>query len=305
MPSLTFSQSIEFAILTFNQIGRLIFITADIDGQTGSFLIDTGYRGILLNKDYFEGEQSNLYLRGTNGQGGSLEVKQVDLQIGLLRIPDLRAEIGDINHLETSVGIPLLGIIGSTFFEGFEHLIDYHNNTLILVKLNENGEKMVNLLPMEAPTDTIPLRFKGHLPVIEARIGPNPVRLAIDTGASSNLFRSNIFSKLREWIWKLEDHFLKGLGAYRKRTRAGIISKVQMQDFAFRSMRTLFTNISHLNRDLAGPSLDGILGYEFLSQYKMSFNYKKKELYLWKNSGEEKERKEAYAAGNRYRSPDR
>lgn len=293
------TQDIDFAILPFNRVGNLIYIEAMADQQSGAFLIDTGYRGILLNRSFFEGMPSDMYLQGSNGTGGQLEHKMVDLKIGLMQIDGLEAQVADISKLENSIGIPLHGMIGSTFFEEFELLIDYTNNNIVLTKLDAKGEKMVEIPTISPATDTLSFKLKGHLPVIEVKVGTSELQLGIDTGAASNLFRSDRWSKLKDFVWGEHELFLRGLGRSRRKTRAGMLSQIKIEDIPFRSMRTLFSNIGHINRDLIGPNLDGIIGYQFLHQYTMAFNYRKKEMYLWRKTAvEEKASEVNYTADN-------
>lgn len=291
-------QAIEFAILPFNRVGNLIYIEARVDQQDGAFLIDTGYDGILLNNQHYEGTPSDLYLRGSNGLGGRLELITVDIDLGLLKVKSVEAQVGDLSKLEQSIGLPLHGMIGSTFFQDFELVINYKNNNLVLVKLDHRGNKMVELPTLRPASDTLDLRFKGHLPVVGIQVGGRELCLGIDTGASSNLFRSNSWSKLEEFVWGKQELYLRGLGNDRRKTRAGMVSHINMEGIPFRSMRTLFGNIGQLNRDLAGPDLDGIVGYEFLHQYTMGFNYRKGEMYLWREDVEEDRSDVDYTAGN-------
>lgn len=280
--STSVAQAIEFAILSFNRIGNLIYLEAVVDEKAGVFLIDTGYNGILLNKDHYSGMPSDLYLQGTNGAGGKLESKRVDVKLDLLQIENIEAQIGDLGELQKSIGIPLHGMIGSTFFEDFELMIDYTNNKLVMIKLDRDGEKMVGLPIINPATDTLALQFKGHLPVIAVNVGEMELALGIDTGATSNLFGSNHWSNLEDFVWGAQELYLRGLGKARRKTKAGMVSRIHLEGIPFQSMRTLFSNIGHINRDLAGPNLDGIIGYEFLHQYTMGFNFRKKEMYLWR-----------------------
>ncbi|PHN03194.1 hypothetical protein CRP01_27760 [Flavilitoribacter nigricans DSM 23189 = NBRC 102662] len=299
LPGAISSQDIEFAVLPFNRVGNLIYVEAIVDEQSGYFLIDTGYRGVLLNKTYYDGMPTDLHLQGSNGIGGRLEYKNVDLRLGLLNVENIDANVADLSKLTQSIGIPLHGMIGSTFFQDFELMIDYRNNNVVLIKLDRNGEKTVELPTIVAPTDTLSFHFKGHLPVISVHIGGREFHLGIDTGAAANLFRSDSWSKLEEFVWDEREQFLRGLGTMRRKTKSGMLSEVHFEDIPFRSMRTLFGNIGHINRDLAGPNLDGIVGYEFLHQYTMAFNYRKQELYLWRVEPIEDAAEVDYTADNR------
>ena len=45
-------------------------------------------------------------------------------------------------------------------------------------------------------------------------------------------------------------------------------------------MKCIVKDMMHLNRTLR-TKLDGLLGFEFLKQYKISINYRKNEMYIW------------------------
>lgn len=46
-------------------------------------------------------------------------------------------------------------------------------------------------------------------------------------------------------------------------------------------MTTAFVSLAAWNISVPGPGADGMLGYEFLHQYKVMIHFKRKELYLW------------------------
>gem|GEM_PF-2598929 len=46
-------------------------------------------------------------------------------------------------------------------------------------------------------------------------------------------------------------------------------------------MNTFLTNLSRINRTQPGSKIDGILGFKCLKQYKVSINFKRREVRLW------------------------
>ena len=49
-------------------------------------------------------------------------------------------------------------------------------------------------------------------------------------------------------------------------------------------MNTAFTKLDQYNQHVVGPQADGILGYEFLQQFREAINFKKREVYLWEKA---------------------
>lgn len=49
-------------------------------------------------------------------------------------------------------------------------------------------------------------------------------------------------------------------------------------------MLTVFVSLNQYNRFVHGPVADGILGYEFLNQFRVGFNFRKREMYVWEQS---------------------
>jgi hypothetical protein len=275
--------------IPFQNVRNLIYISGTVNRLTGFFLVDTGYEGsILLNNNYFSGRVTDRILVGTNGVGSSLEVKMVDLQFGDLQTTHVLADIADMEHLESSLGIPMLGLIGSTFFRDFELLIDYTSSKMILTRLDRRGRKLAHYPGEDPPSDSLSFITKGHLPVFEAQVGGTALLLALDTGASANLFHHSTLKKLEKHISDIDELNINGFGLQPKKAVSGMLSKLVVQGLSFDQMQTLFYNLSHLNRELRGPIVDGILGLESFGQRKVAFNFKKQLLYVWEEALSEK-----------------
>jgi hypothetical protein len=59
------------------------------------------------------------------------------------------------------------------------------------------------------------------------------------------------------------------------------VTNCTVAGFLCQPQRLGIVDLDHWNRVTYGPSADGILGYEFLKQFTVGINFKKKEIHLW------------------------
>lgn len=261
---------------------NLICVEGTANQQSGFFLIDTGYEGtLLLNNKNFKGKRTERIIVGTNGQTSSLEMKTVDLQLGDLFHSNLLSYITDLSHLENVLGTSLQGVIGSRFLRDFEVTIDHTLERVVFIKLDKRGKKLVRHPESRPPSDSLEFTQKGHLPVIDAQVGELSLRLALDTGASSNLFHQGMLKKLEPHLTDLDELKVNGFGPKPSKVKKGVLAEMQVQELTFASMQTLFQSLTHINRELRGPMVHGILSIGSFGKRKLAFNYKKQVLYLW------------------------
>jgi hypothetical protein len=64
----------------------------------------------------------------------------------------------------------------------------------------------------------------------------------------------------------------------------GVLRHARIDTLALGPMATLLTNLNEINA-LCKARLDGILGYEFLSQRPVSINYRKRRLTFYTSLG--------------------
>lgn len=278
--STTISES-EYAVIPFYRAGNLIYIEARADDQVGFFLIDTGYSGILLNSQYFKGSKTEKVIVGCNGETSNVEMKYVNLSLGSIDLQRVYTDVADLSNLEHKKDLRFLGMIGRTFFRNYECIFDYSNQELTFFKLGKKGKKLALDLLHESPSDTIKFRLKGHLPVIKVQIGSTLLKLGLDTGSETNLINEKCLPKIQSQLINRGTVRLRGLRKEVKVVPVGVLTNIVIGKIPFYPMRSMFSDIEYINDEFPGPNIDGIIGYEFFSQYKTAINFKKRELYIW------------------------
>lgn len=181
----------------------------------------------------------------------------------------------DISHLEKVSGKDLAGIIGYDILKEVELLVDYTAQT---VKLSPLKAEKSNI---QKPIAVIPFTMQAHLPVIKVKIGKKKLRLALDPASESNILDSKIFGKINtDLISNQQVGEIQGVDQQIKQVQVATIAQTNVKDLPFEAMPYLFTDLSHLKSE-SGLYIDGLLGYPFFKQGRMSINYKEQKIYVW------------------------
>ena len=273
--------SSDSVVIPFEMHKGLIFIEAEIDGQRGQFMLDTGSPTIFLNSYRFSNLTKSKYtVTGVNGEIKNVQSKSVkSLKAKEVEWNGFEAVAFDMIHLEQLCRRQLLGLLGYAAFKNFELMIDYDNKQLTLFKLDKRGNR---LRPThQKPLETYSFKMAKHLPVLEVMVDNFMLKLGIDTGAETNLLHKKWEKRLYNHFLTYEEVKLSGASKSQKLSSQSVFDEMRLNNQPFLKMKTLITDLSHLMNSYH-VKVDGLLGYEFLSKSLVSINFKKKELYFWK-----------------------
>lgn len=275
-------ESEEKVTIPFELHKGLIFLDVEIDGQKGQVFLDTGAPEIILNSHNFKGKSSKNSIFGVDGNAQSVQktyIKTLSTN-AVIKWKKFEAMTMDMTHLEQVNRRKILGLIGYNAFKKHELLIDYEHQELVLYRLNKKGNRIFKE-DFEKPLFKKGFKLVKHLAVLSIGTGNELLKLALDTGAQSNVIH-------KKWAKKLYNHFLTyeeinivGANKKGKESITGIFDKMTIDDLIFYKMKTIVTDLSYFTKSHQ-VKIDGLLGYEFLKQYQISINYKKKTIYFWK-----------------------
>lgn len=131
--------------------------------------------------------------------------------------------------------------------------------------------------------DTVQFYNARQMPILKIAIGGRSLSLGLDTGAGINLLDEALLPHLESHFIHHGSSDLAGIsGEYYKLKKVKIRS-AQVGKLYCEPMKTLFTPLSQFQKIAKEQNmhLDGILGYEFLQQFRVAINFPKKEIYLW------------------------
>jgi len=274
------SDSPEFIIppqqaFSFKQIGGIILVSASIDGAEKDFILDTGASSLILNTKPVK-MSKKLTAVGVNGHTAIQELTVEDFEWNVIKAQNVDAYVIDLSHIEKLLKQPIGGLIGKNIIEDKELYIDYASQKIILFdaanRPNFEGAKVVKRIPFE---------LDNHFPILKVKIGNRNYRFALDTGCEINLLSKDLIEKIKTKQYEvLEKRRLNGAGA---ETTAGmncLFDKIKIKGQSYKNIQLVTTSLAHLNSDPAN-NIDGILGYPFLSQFKVSINFEEQAFYIW------------------------
>lgn len=270
----------DVTIVPFICKNNLALIQAEVEGKKGYFILDTGTPDLTLNRSFFKGEASEKVFYGVNSKALDVELKFVRLNINGF-IKDSEARIIDYTAIVANTGLPVLGAIGNRAFDGCEIVFDYIFKEITIYRLGRTGDPLQNRALHEPPRDTLAFVQKGSMPTIAVLVGETTVRIGLDSGAGVNVWDENKKNGIAPCSKKLETRVLVSFGADTILARGVELDSVRVRSIGCPALNVYFISMKQLNRDLPGPELDGILGYEFLSRYRTAINFRKKEIYIW------------------------
>ena len=207
--------------------------------------------------------------------------KRVDsFYLDQLVIPNLLAHIVDLNHIEIKKNTKFIGILGYNVFKDFEILIDFPYNRLRLSRIDKSGARVDKTPPWEAPLDSISFDLKRHFIVVKSVINAVSLDMILDSGAELNLIDRKVNKKVIEKFTVIKRVNLIGAGKKQVEVLAGVLRDIKCGNQKSAEMNTLLTSLDDINSSF-GINVQGVLGYEFLSQRRTLINYKKRKIYFF------------------------
>lgn len=135
--------------LPFTLLHNLIMIKAIVDGKEGLLLLDTGMDELILNQNHFKGTTTNDYISGVINDKGDYQRKLVPVQIGNLPEHMQYAFISNLDQLEQSLQMDILGIYGVDFLKQFQWIIHYPQRYITFHPLSKSGHPIIEpFLPL-------------------------------------------------------------------------------------------------------------------------------------------------------------
>ncbi len=119
------------------------------------------------------------------------------------------------------------------------------------------------------------------MPGLEVQIGARTFRFGLDTGAGANVLDPRRSKDVRPYFIARKEQELATFGNSTATTIGGELHDLKVSGQSCRPMPTLLASLDGTNRQLIGPQLDSLLGYPFLSRYRVAIHFRKREIRLW------------------------
>ncbi len=251
----------------------LILLPVQVNGSGPfEFILDTGAGTSLLSSDL--AKQLKVKIVGSKeGQsaGGKVAVslaKTDSLAVGETELRDVDIGIVDLAHIGKTIGAKVDGDLGYNFLKHFRLTIDYSNCEVRL-----DDPKRVENFGRSAKTE-VAMRFAGPAkPLILVDVhanGRGPFQFAIDTGTSTTAITPELAKELG-----VESSPIGPVtsGGAHVGVTAGKMQSFQIGGAKIDNMAVVVADFFAMLSDAIGAKLDGIVGYNFLRNYKVVIDY--------------------------------
>ncbi len=236
------------------------------------FILDTGAGTSLLTPEL--AKQLSVKIVGSKeGQsaGGKVAVslaKAGSLAVGDARIDDVDLGIVDLAHVGKTIGAKIDGDLGYNFLKYFRITIDYRN-----CEIHFDDPKRVETFGRSAKAE-LPIRLASPakpLLLIDVHLnGRGPFQFAIDTGTSTTAITPQLAKELKIASSPIGAGTTAGTQVD---VRAGNIESFQLGGAKIDNMTVVVADFFEMLSAAIGAKLDGIVGYNFLCNYKVAIDY--------------------------------
>ena len=265
-----------------------MLIKVRVDSTEGSFILDTGCPGLVLNITYFrqyprssEAGAENDGINGTFGQSEHTYVNEV--HFGNIKAYNVKADLVGLGNIENSKGVKITGLIGMRFLKDCEMIFDFENK-LIHFHVIAKSEAKTYRHPMLKDTSlyqVLPFDITENRVVVKTVIEGKKVKLVIDCAAETNILDSRLPDKIMNNVAITGRILLTGVGNKKIEAVKGTVSNFTLGNRGFGAMPVLVTNLEKTCFSMGG-CVDGVLGFDFLAMQKIGFNFVTRKMYIWK-----------------------
>jgi len=251
----------------------LILLPVHVNGSGPfEFILDTGAGTSLLSSDL--AKQLEVKIIGSKeGQsaGGKVAVslaKTDSLAVGETELHDVDVGIVDLAHIGKTIGAKVDGDLGYNFLKHFRLTIDYGSCEVRL-----DDPKRVENFGRSAKTE-VPMRLASPAkPLILVDVhanGRGPFQFAIDTGTSTTAITPGLAKEVAAATSPVGP---VTTGGTHVDVTAGTLQSFQVGAAKIDNMPVVVADFFAMLNDAIGAKLDGIVGYNFLRNYKVVIDY--------------------------------
>lgn len=275
-------------IIPFTRAGKLILVQASADTTTGNFILDTGTPGLVLNNTYFRDypttQAQQHQQQDINGTGGEVAMILLSsFRMGAFSYSQVQAEMLNLGHIEQSKGVKILGLIGVAMFRQCEMIIDYENNLIHLHHINKQERQVYHHTMLNDAANYLeyPIDIRDNRILVKTNIGNRDLQFVIDYAAETNILDGRLPDKILDSVQITGRVALAGAGTRKVEALSGALSNLTVGKLQITDLPVIITNLE--NTCFGGVRcINGVLGYDFLSRYKLVFNFVKRKLYILK-----------------------
>jgi predicted aspartyl protease len=263
-------------------IQPLILLPVEANGEGPfEFILDTGAGTSLLSSE-LAGQLKTKVLGSKEGQsaGGAVSISlgQLDsIAVGSAKVENVDVGIVDLSHIGKAVGAKIDGDLGYNFLKHFRITLDYRSNELRL-----DDPKRCEAAGRSKAVAEVAMRLASPAkPLILVDVysnGNGPFQFAIDTGTSTTAISPELAKTLGVTNSAIDPVTTGGAPI---NVTAGRLKSFQIGAARIDALSVIVADFFAMLSNAIETKLDGIVGYNFLRNYKIALDYPNETLSLF------------------------
>jgi hypothetical protein len=275
-------------VLPFTRAGKLIMLKGRAENTEGNFVLDTGAPYLVLNSTYFRdlemAHNQDETQHGINGEGGAVQKRAVkQFRLGTFTYFKVEADLVNLGPIENARGVKILGLLGVALFKECEMVIDYEKNEIHLRYIPRKERKTYKNPTLNNPQEyeEHPFLLKDNRIIIQTKLGKKSLQFVVDHAAESNIIDSRLPGSVLDSVQINGRTLLSGTGTKKVEAITGAMSGFTVGSLQVKEMPVIITSLENscFGNDAC---INGVLGYDFLSRYKLVFNFVTGKFYVFK-----------------------
>jgi predicted aspartyl protease len=260
----------------------LILLPVVVNGEGPfDFILDTGAGTSLLSSQL--GQKLGIKIIGSKeGQsaGGAVSVSlaKVDsLAVGSAKLDDVDVGLVDLSHIGQTVGAQIDGDLGYNFLKHFLITLDYRAHEIRF----DDPKRFEQAGSSGAVTEEAMRLASPAKPLLLVEVyanGRGPFQFAIDTGTSTTAITPELAKQLGVVSSPIG---AATTGGAQVNVTAGVLQSFQVGGARIDDSTVVVADFFAMLSNALGEKLDGIVGYNFLRNYKVALDYPNETLSLF------------------------
>lgn len=272
--------------IPFQLHGSMIVMEVSIDDSAPlSFIFDTGAGGTLINARTaaildIVGDET-VSRQGATGMAEIVRSTDHIIDVGELRVQDVTLGIGEIDHIEKRLGMPIDGVIGWEILSQYAVGLDYdtmrieiYNNKRFDYNLGDSG------YPLEVQGTTI---FTNV--TVAFKSGNNFTgKVLVDTGSGGTISFNTPFTEENDLLAEMDTYYeqeTQSLSTESSHIYTTMLANLNISDYKFSAVPAIIAIAETGALSWSGPM--GILGNGVLKRFNVFIDLQQKMMSLEPN----------------------